>query len=223
MSSQAPTYSVSVTSDDLQAMKEVLYRSAVRQNKAFDLAATEKLGLAGRTSRRTLLMITAVGSLLMTALLAMTTSDDVFARVCLGGMLAFFFLYFFSLLVMGRDWLKDTIRNRFTDPLIRSTVNSEMNRSIKQAPYSVVYRFLETSYAASSPELKSDRTISVEDIAVAYKTESVFCLFKRRTSQGWKAIIYAPEPEHRNVVEAFLKGNQIEVRELDDQLPMDSR
>ena len=88
-----------------------------------------------------------------------------------------------------------------------------------QAMKEVLYRFLETSYAASSPELKSDRTISVEDIAIAYKTESVFCLFERRRSQGWKAIIYAPEPEHRNVVETFLQGNQIEVRELDENPP----
>lgn len=215
MPNHTPTYSVSVTSDELRAMKEVLYRFSACQNEAIDSAAKKMVGLGPDTSHRVLLMISAAGVLVCTLLLATSSSDDVLPRVVFGCLTLFFCIHFFAQLLLGRDGIKTAIRRRFTDPLIRWTVNIKMDRAIKRAPYSVVYRFLETSYAASSPELKLDRTILGDDIAIAYKAESVFCLFQRKTSQGGKSIIYAPKPEHRDLVEAFLKGNHIEVREIE--------
>jgi hypothetical protein len=40
----------------------------------------------------------------------------------------------------------------------------------------------------------------------------MFCLFKKNKTY-WKTVIYAPADEHRKVVKAFLKRNQVKVRE----------
>jgi len=212
VSGEVPTYSITVTCDDLEAMKPVLHRVGICQHRAFDAHFQRKLlGIEIRLTRRGWVALSLAGALLSTLLLAMTREDELFGRAFLGSLATFFWLVFAAALVLGPDRIKATIEKRFTHPLIRRTVNRSLDQSLKLAPLSVVYRFFETSYTASSPELKSERTISGDEISVAYQTESAFCLFEKKTSQSLKAIVYAPEPEQRKVVEAFLKRNQVEI------------
>ncbi len=45
MPDETATYSVNVTCDDLVSLKQVLYRSCIRQNQLFDSSLRERLGL----------------------------------------------------------------------------------------------------------------------------------------------------------------------------------
>ncbi|MBC8355083.1 MAG: hypothetical protein H8E66_24150 [Planctomycetes bacterium] len=131
-----------------------------------------------------------------------------------GGLAIFFWGYLFAMLVLGQDRIKAATREFVTNPLIRGTVNLELRRAIQRAPFSVVYHFHETNYTATARELKVERSISFDEIKVAYRAESVFCLFKGNRLQ-LKAVIHIRKADQRRIVEAFLKRNHVEMRELD--------
>lgn len=215
MPSQSPTYTVKITVETLEVMKEVLFRSCVCQNEAFDGTTKRLVGLGdGRSSHRLFVGMSIVGLLITLLLLATTRPDELVGRIFLGSLALFFGVCLVAQWWLGPDGIQ-TVRRSMADPLIRWTVNREMDRAIKHAPYSVVYEFLDGRYLAHSPELKYERTIGGDDVALAYKSNAVYCLFRRPTSQGCKSIILAPEPAQRQLVENFLKHHAVELRDLD--------
>ena len=220
MTGEPQTYSITITSDRLEAIRHVLHRACICQNQAIEDSVKRRLGIALHPPKKLLLGLSLIGAAIGIILLARTTADDVLARVFLGGMTIFFGVMFFGLLVLGLDGLKAAVRNRFTNPLIQKTVNRQVDQWIKLAPCAVAYCFFDTSYTASMPELEFERSVLGDEITIAYHAKSVFCLFQKQTSQQWKAVVHAPERDQRNVVEAFLRRNHIEMRELDsDELP----
>ena len=210
VSEAAETYSVTVCRDDLEAARPLLHRFCILQNQAFEVAFQRVIGA---NSRQNLLVAAFVGAIAsgVLALAAALTAEILWCGIMII-VTVFFCGAFVAQLTVGMDRIKAAIRTRFTDPLIRSRVNRQIDRTVKHTPFSVVYRFSDTSYTASVLKLKFERTVRGDEITVAYYAESVFCLFKNNKT-NWKAIIYAPADEDRNVVDAFLKRNRVSVRE----------
>jgi hypothetical protein len=215
MPDETATYSVNVTCDDLVSLKQVLYRSCIRQNQLFDSSLRERLGLGRPTSQKLLLVTSLAAAILFSVWLAMTKPDELFGRLVTGGLATIFWLLFAAIVFLRQHGIRAMIVRYFTEPLVRSTVNRHMASSLKLAPFSIVYSFHTAHYTASASELKSERTIDGNSISLAYYSESKYCLFQKETSQGWKAAVFAPELEQRDLVEAFLKRNQVEIHELD--------
>jgi hypothetical protein len=214
MEDEVPTYSVNMSSDDLVTLRHVLVRACICQNRDFDDSLRKRLSLNSRPPQKLILAITLCAAILPSVLLAWTKPDEILGRLFLGGLAATLWIFFFAILLLGQDGLRASIRKYFTDPLVRSTVNCQLAQSFKLAPFSVVYCFHATHYTAIAAELKSERTIVGDEISLAYYWESVYCLFEKESSQGWKAVIWAVGLEHRDMVETFLKRNQVEICEL---------
>lgn len=214
MQGDSPSYSITVTADEVEELTDVVYRSCIRQNQAFEDSALQRVGMAGRLSEWQIQALLLLGAVISTLLLAMTKTNEVFGRLCCGGLATFFWSSLVAVLVFGQDRIKAAIRKLVTNPLIRGTVHLELRRAIKLAPFSVVYHFHENHYTACMCELKTERSISLSEITVAYQEGPVFCLFEGNASR-LKAAIYAREPKQRNIVENALKRNEIELRNLD--------
>lgn len=209
MSDSKTEFTTSVTVEMLQAAEPVLAGASILQN----LALKDGLERATFLKRSTLFTIITILLLTVSALTFLLSAIGPKERQFFWGSAGFVSLALFLFFWLVGHRRIDEAMQRVVERVFRRKAKKSIARTALQAPFDVVYQIDEHSYQASIEKVKLDRSVDCKNVAVAYFSNNVYCLFKKQTSQNWCGVVYTADDEQRQAFDELFERCGVEVRD----------
>lgn len=129
-----------------------------------------------------------------------------------------FGILFLLSIVVGASRLDDHFHSHLSG-IFRWRIRRTFSKTSMFAPFEANYSFENSKLLTTVELLKIRKETSLKKIAIAYRAEKFYCLFRSRTTQFWKAIVYISDEINRDEIDQFLIEQDIELIGLENSKP----